>query len=115
MGINYSNYKKPHFENDPNSFFKRCELAQAFQRFGSQVYLLGKGNQLLAREDPEASSILQKTFDKEGIITLLTLRFLKIEKRNNEKVIYIETNGEKKEIVVDEILIATGRQPNVEV
>lgn len=42
-----------------------CELAQAFQRLGSQVTLLHKHAHLLDREDTEAAAIVQSAFVRE--------------------------------------------------
>ena len=39
-----------------------CELAQAFQRLGSQVSLLHKNAHLLDREDMDAAALVQKAF-----------------------------------------------------
>ncbi|RME16977.1 MAG: pyridine nucleotide-disulfide oxidoreductase, partial [Bdellovibrio sp.] len=48
-----------------------CELAQSFQRLGSQVTLVERSPRIMSKEDPDTSSIIQKTFLKEGI-NLLT-------------------------------------------
>ena len=43
-----------------------CELAQAFQRLGSQVSVLHKNAHLLDREDMDAAALVQKAFIREG-------------------------------------------------
>jgi len=92
-----------------------AELAQCFQRFGSQVTILARSGHILGREDPDAVEIVQKQFDEDGIRTLVNVKFIGAETReNNEKVIKIERGGKSEEIVGDEILVSTGRKANVE-
>ncbi|MDB9539814.1 mercuric reductase [Anabaenopsis tanganyikae CS-531] len=91
-----------------------CELAQAFQRLGSQVSLFHQGSHILNREDPEAAEILQNCFIQEKIHLLLNSQIDHIEKSIEGKVIYFLSNGSPMSITVDEILVATGRVPNVE-
>ena len=44
-----------------------CEMAQAFQRLGSQVVLVEAMSRLVAREEPEVSDRLEASLAKEGI------------------------------------------------
>ncbi|MBD0265995.1 MAG: dihydrolipoyl dehydrogenase [Tolypothrix sp. Co-bin9] len=91
-----------------------CELAQTFQRLGSEVTLLQKGSRLLSREDADAAEIIQKAFVREGVQLLFESKIKRVERNNAEKVIYYEINGQEEALAVDEILVATGRSPNVE-
>jgi pyruvate/2-oxoglutarate dehydrogenase complex dihydrolipoamide dehydrogenase (E3) component/uncharacterized membrane protein YdjX (TVP38/TMEM64 family) len=93
-----------------------CELAQAFQRLGSQVTLLHKNAHLLDREDMDAAALVQKAFIREGIALRLDATITRVEFRDdgNGKVIYYEAQGKEETLAVDEILIGTGRAPNVE-
>jgi len=91
-----------------------CELAQTFQRLGSQVTLLQKGNRLLDREDADAAAIVQKVFIQEGIRVLLESNIKRIEPKGAEKIIYYRVNEQENVVTVDEILVAAGRVPNVE-
>jgi len=91
-----------------------CELAQAFQHLGSQVSLLHKNAHLLDREDMEAAAIVQKAFVREGITLLLNAKIIRVERNGAGKVIWYEAKGKQESMAVDEILIGTGRAPNVE-
>ncbi len=91
-----------------------CEMAQAFQRLGSQVFLFHKNAHILDREDADAAEILQNRFVKEGIKLVLNGTFEEVESSNGEKLIHFATNGKRDSVAVDEILIAVGRAPNVE-
>lgn len=90
------------------------EMAQAFNRFGSRVFLFDEARQILPREDKEAAKILENQMRKEGIHLFLGSKILHIEQRGGEKVVHYEINGEKKEESVQEILLSAGRVPNVE-
>jgi pyruvate/2-oxoglutarate dehydrogenase complex dihydrolipoamide dehydrogenase (E3) component len=44
-----------------------CEMAQTFQRFGTQVTIINKGERLLAKELPAFSAILSERLEQEGV------------------------------------------------
>lgn len=87
-----------------------CELGQAFSRLGSQVTIIASSDRLLPKEDPEAAQVVQNQFESEGIRVLTTARAERVELSDSKK--YVWAAGQK--IAVDEILVAAGRQPNVE-
>ncbi|MEO8427484.1 MAG: mercuric reductase [Verrucomicrobiota bacterium] len=91
-----------------------CELAQAFQRLGSEVFLLHKNAHLLDREDLEAAAIVQKAFIREGVAVRLNAKITRVERAGANKVVSFETHGKDETITVDEILAGAGRAPNVE-
>jgi pyruvate/2-oxoglutarate dehydrogenase complex dihydrolipoamide dehydrogenase (E3) component len=88
-----------------------CELSQAFLRFGSEVTLITRGASLLPRDDVLAAERLQQVLSKEGMKLLFNTQIERIEKKGKEKVLYLPSG---KSLVVDDILIAIGRAPNVE-
>jgi pyruvate/2-oxoglutarate dehydrogenase complex dihydrolipoamide dehydrogenase (E3) component len=91
-----------------------CELAQAFARLGSRITLLHKGPHLLDREDPEAAELIQRQFDEEGIEVVTAANLLQTSASAGGKLIRFRSGGSTVEKIVDEILIAAGRLPNVE-
>ena len=91
-----------------------CEFAQALQRLGCRVTLLHKYNRLMNREDADAAALLQKVFLQDGINLILNAKPLQVTKTAGGKRVEFETNGQRGEIEVDEILIGAGRAPNVE-
>jgi len=91
-----------------------CELAQAFQRLGSQVSLLHKNAHLLDREDMEAAALVQKAFIREGITLHLNAKITRVERSAGGKLIYYEAQGKEETLAVDEILAGAGRAPNIE-
>jgi pyruvate/2-oxoglutarate dehydrogenase complex dihydrolipoamide dehydrogenase (E3) component len=91
-----------------------CEMAQAFQRLGSQVVLFHTHDHILDREDRDAAEIIQNRFVKEGVHLVLESNLQEIGTRNGQKVIFFEAAGKTDSVVVDAILVAAGRAPNVE-
>ncbi|MEX0269040.1 mercuric reductase [Leptolyngbyaceae cyanobacterium UHCC 1019] len=91
-----------------------CELAQTFQRLGSEVVLFHKNGHLLDREDEDAAEIIQQVFVQEGIQLQLNSQLERVEKTESGKVLHFTRNGQPDHITVDEILIGAGRSPNVE-
>lgn len=95
-----------------------CELAQAFRRLGSEVTLFHNAGHLLNREDADAAEVVQNTFLREGIKLVLNNQVTKVTYANGdtsgEKLLHYECPEASATIVVDEILVATGRLPNIE-
>lgn len=91
-----------------------CELAQAFQRLGSQVTLFHKNEHILDREDADAADIVQERFKREGIQLILGCAPTRVELRGKEKVVRYVCGGKEATVVVDEILAGAGRAPNVD-
>jgi pyruvate/2-oxoglutarate dehydrogenase complex dihydrolipoamide dehydrogenase (E3) component len=69
---------------------------------------------LLDREDMEAAAIVQKAFVREGITVLLNAKIIRVERNGAAKTIFYESQGKGQSFAVDEILIGTGRAPNVQ-
>jgi pyruvate/2-oxoglutarate dehydrogenase complex dihydrolipoamide dehydrogenase (E3) component len=91
-----------------------CELAQAFQRLGSEVTIIQRHGQFLPREDPDAARILADSFRRDGIRILLDTEVQRVERSAAGKVLHAVTDGRPQAIAVDEILVGAGRAPNVE-
>ena len=91
-----------------------CELAQAFNRLGSQVILFHKGSHLLDKEDSDAAAVVQQAMIKEGVRLVLDCEIKGVKQGSEGKVISFAGNDRQEAIAVDEILVGAGRQPNVE-
>ena len=91
-----------------------CELGQAFRRFGAEVDLIEKGSTILSKEDPDAAEVVHKQFVAEGIQLHLDTSIIRAEDSSDGKCLIVETEGQEKTLVGDAILVAVGRQPNVE-
>ncbi|MBP9707824.1 MAG: FAD-dependent oxidoreductase [Oligoflexales bacterium] len=91
-----------------------CELAQAFQRLGSQVTLLEMASQLLPREDGEVSAALTSQLLSEGVTILTDSRADRFETKNGKNSLVYIFAEQKKNIEFDLVLLAIGRKPNTE-
>jgi pyruvate/2-oxoglutarate dehydrogenase complex dihydrolipoamide dehydrogenase (E3) component len=91
-----------------------CELAQAFQRLGSEVTIITRGSRILPREDPDVSDLLVKRFEREGIRLVVQANVQSVERRNGGKVIHFARGASQEEIAGTEILVSVGRVPNIE-
>ena len=87
-----------------------CEMAQAFARMGSRVTLLDRDAHVLIREDADAAEIVQQALLRDGVQLELNAKIVEVR----GSTVVIESSGERKEIVADEILVAAGRAPNLE-
>jgi pyruvate/2-oxoglutarate dehydrogenase complex dihydrolipoamide dehydrogenase (E3) component len=83
-----------------------CELAQAYQRLGSQVSLVAR--RLLPKDEPEASQCIERVFEREGI-RRLTGRARSARLDGSEIVVATE----EAEARGDVLLISSGRKPNL--
>lgn len=90
-----------------------CELAQAFRRLGSEVTII-QHTRFLPREDTDASALLTRVFEHEGIRVLLEAKPVRVETSGTGKRVTVQTGDGEQTVEADEIFIGTGRQPNVE-
>jgi pyruvate/2-oxoglutarate dehydrogenase complex dihydrolipoamide dehydrogenase (E3) component len=92
-----------------------CEMAQAFARFGSEVLLVETAHGILPREDADASGIVFESMQKDGVKLLCCGKELKLAKAEGGKIrLTVESHGNDYDEVVDQLLVAVGRAPNVE-
>ncbi|MFK7777736.1 MAG: mercuric reductase, partial [Gimesia sp.] len=91
------------------------EMAQSFARFGSEVFLFERSDHILPREDADAAAIVQKQFKKDGIKLLLNSKDMQLSPAEGDKVcISVAQNGETSNTIVDQLLVAVGRAPNID-
>ncbi|CAD7699824.1 unnamed protein product [Ostreobium quekettii] len=90
------------------------ELAQCMARFGSQVTVMGRSGKILEKEERDAVEIIQKQLVEDGITFKLHCQYKEVKKPSNGRIeVHIVNNGKPEIVVVDELLVATGRTPNV--
>lgn len=92
-----------------------CELAQAFSRLGSEVTLIDMANKLLPRGDEDVSQALEAQFKEENITLKLGVKLDRFSRQDQRQVAHVEyENGNQETVEFDKVLIAIGRQANVE-
>lgn len=83
------------------------ELAQAYQRLGTQVTLVAR-HTLLYKEDPALGEALQQAFEAEGMTVLPDTQAQSVTYENNQFELLLS----KGKLVCDQLLIAAGRSAN---
>ena len=95
-----------------------CELAQAFQRLGSQVTLVEMQSQLLPRDDQQVASFMQACLDSEGVRVLTNYGADKFESQGDQGLAELcssaDPAAESLQISFDRVLVAIGRTANTE-
>jgi len=88
------------------------ELAQAFNRLGSEVWQVEREEKIMIREDPEIADMVKEKFEAEGIHVMVNTNAVGVETNGDEKHLVCEQDGETIKIGFDEIIVAVGRKPN---
>ena len=86
-----------------------CELAQSFQRLGSQVTQVEMAPRIMIREDAEVSELARQSLLADGVQVLTGHKALRCEKTGEAKAIIVETQGKEVRIEFDALLCAVGR------
>jgi mercuric reductase len=88
------------------------EFAQMYRHFGSEVLVIEMEKRVLPLEEPEVSREIQRALEAEGIQFMTSSRLIELSNNGTLKHAKVDYNGDAVEIDFDEILIATGVQPN---
>jgi pyruvate/2-oxoglutarate dehydrogenase complex dihydrolipoamide dehydrogenase (E3) component len=91
------------------------EFGQMFRRYGSEVTIIERGKQLLAREDSDVAEEVYKILREDGIDVRLKTGVNQVE-TNEHGEIQLTVSGDGGEATVkgSHLLIAAGRRPNVD-
>jgi len=88
------------------------EFAQMYKRLGVDVLILQRSKIIIPNWEPEISIAVQNYLSKEeGIYIVTDVKIKEIKKGDEGGKIIVTDKGEAE---VDEILVATGRRPNVD-
>jgi pyruvate/2-oxoglutarate dehydrogenase complex dihydrolipoamide dehydrogenase (E3) component len=90
------------------------ELGQFFSRVGSETTLLQRSERLVRSYAPDMTAELEKAFRQEKLEVITGVKILGVSREGESKKISYLCGETRKELVVDEILYAMGRQPAVE-
>ena len=86
------------------------EMAQAFSRLGAEVTIVEMTPQILIREDEEVIELVTERFVKEGIKVLINHK----AKEFKHNLLICEHKSKDVSIPFDKVIIALGRQANIE-
>src|SRR5881409_2208061 len=88
------------------------EFAQMYSHMGTEVALLQRSDRIIPEEEPEVSQALRQYLEDEGIKIKTGVEVKRVYQTQGKKVIVATANGRKFEARGDELLLATGRDPN---
>jgi dihydrolipoamide dehydrogenase len=89
------------------------EFASIYNAFGTKVTLLEVAPELMPLEDAEVSKELRRVLTRKGIEIHTSAKLESAKKTaSGVEVLFQTDKGEAKKLVVDKILMATGRSPN---
>lgn len=90
------------------------ELGQGFRHLGSEVTIIDMSDKLFQKDDEEVGPIMEKVFLRDGVILELKAKIIEVKKQNENIIVVIEQDGEKREITGDNLLVSLGRKPATE-
>lgn len=95
------------------------EFAQAYRRFGAEVTVIERGDQILQREDSDVASHIRGILEGEGIRFLTGSMIESVSGRNGEQVsVKLKPNKgaplTENTVQGSHLLVASGRLPNTE-
>lgn len=89
------------------------EMAQAFCRLGTKVFVVNRGNQILGKEDRDMADEVMKIMRSEGVVFHLEASIKATKDLGSEKEVLITDNqGETVSLRAETILVALGRAAN---
>jgi mercuric reductase len=88
------------------------EFAQMYAHMGTKVTLLQRSERIIPEEEPVISDALRQYLEEEGIKIKTGVQVKQVDEKNEEKVVVARANGREFEVRGDELLMATGREPN---
>src|SRR5213080_1561576 len=96
-----------------------CELAQTFCRLGTQVTMIQRGDQLLAREDRDVAEFLERRLIDEGVRIIKNVDARSVATTDAGKIALEFLDRQpgrlaERTFFADALLIAIGRNPNLQ-
>lgn len=88
------------------------ELAQAFRRLGCDVVIL-EAAMALSREDPELAAVALASLRADGVEIREGVKIARVEARGTGARVWLEGNAVQEPVDGSHLLIAAGRNPNV--
>ncbi len=91
------------------------EIAQLMAIFGTKVYLAEIAGRILPDEEEEVGQLMERVLhETKGITSLTQTRTLAVVKDGLGVKVTFARGGTEKSVRVDELLVATGRTPNLD-
>lgn len=90
------------------------ELGQFYARLGTRVTVLEAAPRLIAREDEDVAEVITDRLRREGLDIFTGIKPQGVERHGEGRIVRFQlATGEPHAVEAAEILVATGREPNV--
>lgn len=90
------------------------EMAQSFQRLGSEVHVLDMAPRILMNDNPELTEMLKEKLESEGINYYLNASIDELRKTKSGVEVHYSLDEKSHSVGGDAILFATGRKANID-
>jgi pyruvate/2-oxoglutarate dehydrogenase complex dihydrolipoamide dehydrogenase (E3) component len=90
------------------------EFAQIYRRFGARVTIVERRNRLIAREDEEVSTAIQKFLEAEEISIRTSAECIRFARHQEGIMVGVDCLAGSPEILGSHVLLAMGRRPNTD-
>jgi len=91
------------------------EQGQIFRHLGSAVTIMQRGPRLLPDYEPEVAEAAHQMLDRLGTQVLTGSQIQRVERTARGRCLHLICDGRMEMIEAEQILVATGRQPNTDV
>lgn len=90
------------------------EMAQSFQRLGTDVHVLDMAPRILMNDNPELTEMLKEKLESEGIHYSLNASIEEVKKTETGVDVHYSKEDKPMKVTGDSILFATGRKANID-
>ena len=90
------------------------EFASFFKTMGAEVTVVEVMDRIVPAEDPEISSLLRKSLEKQGMKIMTGAAVKGLKTSAQDALVTVEQSGKKQDIRVDRVILAVGIQANIE-
>ncbi len=91
------------------------EYAQICTALGTKIHVIESADHILPNEDPEISDIAESQLTDRGARVHTNAKIEYIGPAKHGKVISFIQHGQKHRIITDDILVASGKMPNIDI
>lgn len=88
------------------------EMAQSFNRLGTQVTVVEMQSEVLPLEEPEMAAMLRELLEKEGVHFKLSSKAVSVAQSGTSIDVTVEHDGAQQVLSAEKLLVALGRSPN---
>ena len=90
------------------------ELGQTFHRLGTDVHIVETLPTIMSKEDEEIASLTHELLEDDGLKISTEMRAESFREENGQIVVEASRGDEEKSLRADQLLMATGRKPNID-